>query len=77
MFAKTILLVDDHDIVRKGCRALLEQEEDITVVGEAEAGQEALQKVEALQPAIVVLDLNLPGLNGIDIIHHLRTTTNR
>jgi DNA-binding NarL/FixJ family response regulator len=73
MLAKTILLVDDHGIVRKGCRALLEQEKDITVVGEAEAGQEALEKVEELQPAIVVLDLNLPGLNGIDIIHRLRT----
>lgn len=72
MFAKTVLLVDDHSIVRRGCRALLEQQEDMTVVGEAETGQEALEKVEELQPGIVVLDLNLPGLNGIDIIRRLR-----
>ena len=67
-----ILLVDDHSIFRKGCQALLEQAEDITVVGEAETGQEALEKIEELQPTIVVLDLNLPGLNGIDIIRRLR-----
>lgn len=72
MFAKTVLLVDDHSIVRQGCRALLEQQKDITVLGEAETGQEALEKVEELRPAIVVLDLNLPGLKGIDIIHRLR-----
>jgi DNA-binding NarL/FixJ family response regulator len=62
MSQKKILIVDDHSVVQQGCRALLEQQEGMTVVGEAETGQEALEKVEELQPMIVVLDLNLPGL---------------
>lgn len=71
--SKTVLLVDDHSIVRKGCRAILENQKDITVVGEAETGQEALKKAKELNPEIIVLDINLPGLNGIEIINRLRS----
>ena len=70
---KTVLIVDDHSLVREGCRAILDKQNDMTVVGEAATGQEALEKVEALSPEIVVLDLNLPGLNGIEIINRLKS----
>ena len=70
---KTVLIVDDHSLVREGCRAILDKQNDIRVVGEAATGQEALEKVEALSPEIVILDLNLPGLNGIEIINRLKS----
>jgi DNA-binding NarL/FixJ family response regulator len=74
MARTTVLLVDDHGIVRQGCQAILAQQSDIVVVGEAEAGQEALEKVETLKPNVVVMDLNLPGLNGIEVIRRLRAS---
>ena len=63
---KTILLVDDHPIFRKGLNFLLEDEEDMLVVGEAGDGQTALNLVEELAPDIVVMDVTMPGLNGIE-----------
>jgi DNA-binding NarL/FixJ family response regulator len=61
-----ILLVDDHVMLRKGLRVLLEDEEDLIVVGEAGDGQEALDWVRELKPDIVVMDVNMPNLNGIE-----------
>jgi len=72
MAQTTVLLVDDHGIVRQGCRAILAQRSDIAIVGEAENGQEALEKVEALKPHVAVVDLNLPGLSGIEVVRRLR-----
>ncbi len=63
----SILLADDHPIVRRGLQALLDAEPDLEVVGEAKDGLEALQAVERLQPDILVLDLMMPGLNGLDV----------
>ena len=63
---KTILLVDDHPVFRKGLYSLLEDEEDMLVVGEAGDGQTALNLVEELAPDIVVMDVTMPGLNGIE-----------
>jgi DNA-binding NarL/FixJ family response regulator len=60
-----VLLADDHDVVRQGFRALLERE-GVEVVGEAADGREALRLAEALQPDVAVLDLSMPGLNGLD-----------
>jgi len=77
MARTTVLLVDDHGIVRQGCQAILAQQSNIAVVGEAETGQEALQKVEALKPDVVVKDLNLPGLNGVEVIRRLRACHSR
>jgi len=77
MAQTTVLLVDDHGIVRQGCRAILAKQSDITIVGEAETGQEALEKVEALKPKVVVMDLNLPGLCGIEVIRRLRACHSR
>jgi DNA-binding NarL/FixJ family response regulator len=67
MGAKTIVLVEDHHIVRQALRALLEAEPDFSIVGEAADGLEAIQLVESLEPDVVVLDLRLPGLGGLEV----------
>ena len=61
-----VALVDDHEMVRQGLRWLLEDYEDIRVVGEAEGGQKAITMAEKLKPDIIVMDVNMPGLNGIE-----------
>ncbi len=61
-----VLLAEDHTIVRKGIRALLDDEPDIDVVGEAENGREAVAQAEALQPDIVIMDHTMPLLNGLE-----------
>ncbi len=67
----TIVLADDHKIVRQGLRALLEAEPDFQVVGEAGNGLEAVQMVERLAPEVLVLDLMMPGLNGLEVARQL------
>ena len=64
--AVRILLVDDHPIVRQGLRTLLEGRSGWQVVGEASDGIEALDKVETLQPDVVVLDVTMPRMNGLE-----------
>lgn len=66
MTALRILLVDDHAVVRRGVRALLESQADWEIVGEATTGREAVEAARRLQPDIVVMDLSLPELNGLD-----------
>ncbi|HDR16100.1 MAG TPA: response regulator transcription factor [Desulfobacteraceae bacterium] len=61
-----VLVADDHTIVRKGLCSLLEMEEGIVVVGEAEDGREALSKIDECRPDVVLLDITMPGLNGIE-----------
>jgi NarL family two-component system response regulator LiaR len=61
-----VLLADDHAIVRKGVRALLATERDIQVVGEAATGQEAVTQAEALRPDVILMDLVMPELDGIE-----------
>jgi NarL family two-component system response regulator LiaR len=61
-----LLLVDDHQIVRKGLRAILEQQPNLQVVGEANTGLEAVEMAIRLKPEVVLMDISLPGLNGID-----------
>jgi DNA-binding NarL/FixJ family response regulator len=61
-----ILLADDHMIVREGIRALLEAEDDIEVVGEAETGRQAVQLTQRLRPDVVVMDIGMPLLNGLE-----------
>ena len=67
----TVLLVDDHAILRDALRGILEQENDMLVVGEAADGTHALEVARALQPAVVVLDIGLPGMGGIDVTRAL------
>jgi DNA-binding NarL/FixJ family response regulator len=65
--ATTLLLVDDHQIVRQGIWAILKTESDFRLVGEAADGQEAVRLAERLEPDVLVLDLMLPGLNGLEV----------
>ena len=68
----TILLVDDHPLMRRGMRQLLELESDFSVIGEANNGEEALLCVPELQPDLILLDNNMPLLNGIETLKRLR-----
>lgn len=61
-----VLLADDHHIVREGLRGLLEKQNDMEVVGEAQTGREAVRLCRLLKPDIVVMDITMPDLNGID-----------
>ena len=63
-----ILLVDDHSMVREGLKQLIEFEHDFIVIGEAANGEQALEKIEKLKPDIVMLDINMPKMNGIDTL---------
>jgi len=67
MSMMTIVLADDHHVVRQGLRTLLESEPDFRVVGEAGDGLEAVQLVERLQPDVLVLDLMMPSLDGLEV----------
>jgi len=68
----SMLLVDDHPIVRKGLRSLLDAEADIQAIGEAEDGKEAVEKVGRLRPQVVVMDITMPGLNGLEATRQIR-----
>lgn len=70
----TIVLADDHAVVRSGLRALLESELVCAVVGEAGNGPEALALVERLQPTLLVVDLMMPGLSGLEVARQARQT---
>lgn len=61
-----ILLVDDHAVVRSGLRMLLQAQPDMSIVGEAETGREAVQMVRRLQPDVVLMDVQMPDMNGIE-----------
>jgi two-component system response regulator NreC len=61
-----LLLVDDHDVVRSGIRALLEAQRDMEVVGEASNGAEALQALEMVQPDVVLMDITMEGMDGLE-----------
>jgi len=64
----TVLLVDDHPVVRQGLRALLDVQDGIEVVGEAGDGQAALSLAASLAPDVILLDLKLPGMGGIEVL---------
>ncbi|MDI9485580.1 MAG: response regulator transcription factor [Bacillota bacterium] len=67
-----VLIVDDHPLLRQGLSRLLELEGGITVVGQASNGVEALRMVEELKPDVVLLDINMPGMNGIEVAKTIR-----
>jgi two-component system, NarL family, response regulator LiaR len=67
-----VLLVDDHTVVRRGLRLVFELEDDLEVVGEAADGREALERVAALQPDVVVMDLLMPVMNGVEATRAIR-----
>jgi DNA-binding NarL/FixJ family response regulator len=66
-----VLIVDDHDIIREGLRAVLEVTPDIEVIGEAADGEKAISLTHSLQPDVIVMDLVMPGMDGIEAIEHI------
>lgn len=66
-----VMLVDDHAVVRMGFRLLLEGSSDIKVVGEAESGEDACRKYPELKPDVVVMDISMPGIGGIEAIDRI------
>ncbi len=69
-----ILLVDDHEIVREGLKLLIHLQPDMSVVGEASDGEDAIRKVEELTPDLILLDISMPGLNGLKTTKRLCRT---
>jgi NarL family two-component system response regulator LiaR len=68
-----VLIVDDHQVVRQGLRTFLELQEDVVVVGEAEDGQIAVEKVQQLRPNVVLMDLVMPRLDGISATQQVKS----
>jgi two-component system, NarL family, nitrate/nitrite response regulator NarL len=68
----TVLLAEDHQVVREGFRSLLEREHDIDVVGEAQSGRQAVRLTRKLRPAVVVMDIAMPLLNGLEAARQIR-----
>lgn len=66
-----IILADDHKVLREGLKSLLNQEEDIQVIGEADDGQAVVRLTRKLEPDIVVLDIGMPNMNGIQATQHI------
>ena len=62
----TVILADDHTLVRQGLRALLRNEDDISVIGEADNGRQAVQMTQRLKPDVVLMDVAMPSLNGLE-----------
>jgi DNA-binding NarL/FixJ family response regulator len=67
-----ILLADDHQLIRKGLRAIIEGNKDWLVCGEAENGQEAIERTLELQPDLIILDVTMPVLNGLQAARQIR-----
>ena len=72
MSTSTVLLVEDHVVMRQGLKALLDDEPDLEVIGEAGDGREALQLVARLRPTVVLLDIAMPHLNGIEAARQIQ-----
>ncbi len=66
-----VMLVDDHAVVRMGFRMLLEGSDDIKVLGEAESGEDAVRQFAALKPDVIVMDISMPGIGGLEAIDRI------
>ena len=72
-----IVIADDHEVVRHGAQALLSSEPDLKVVGQAADGLEAVRVAEQLRPDVLILDISMPGLSGIDVITQVHASSPR
>ncbi len=70
-----VLLVDDHELMREGLRAILEKEPDIEVIGEAQSGREAVERVNELAPDLVIMDVAMKDMNGIEATRQIRAAS--
>jgi len=69
-----VLIADDHAVLRHGLRLILQETPDLRVVGEAADGETAVTLTQELQPDVVLMDLNMPGLNGVEATHRIRSS---
>lgn len=76
MSKKRILIVDDHFVVREGLKLIFETEEDYEVVGEAEDGEKALMLVDEVKPDVILMDLSMPKMSGLEVIKELNERNN-
>src|SRR5438046_10658136 len=73
--AVRIFLLDDHEVVRRGVRELLEVEDDLEIVGEAGTAEEALARIPATAPDVAIIDMRLPDGNGVEVCSEVRSRT--
>lgn len=70
--AVKVMIVDDHNLVREGLKAVFDQGEEVDVVGEAASGEEAIEMVDKLRPDVILMDISMPGMNGIQATKAIR-----
>jgi len=71
-----VLVVDDHPVVRQGLRTFIDLQDDLTVVGEAEDGESGVAEAQRCRPDVILLDMRMPGSDGVDALHELRRLGN-
>ncbi|HEY3754398.1 MAG TPA: response regulator transcription factor [Pseudonocardiaceae bacterium] len=71
-----VLVVDDHPVVRQGLRTFIDLQDDLTVVGEAEDGESGVAEAQRCQPDVILLDMRMPGSDGVDALRELRRLGN-
>ncbi|MBQ5559626.1 MAG: response regulator transcription factor [Lachnospiraceae bacterium] len=70
----SVVIVDDHVMVREGIKQLLEMDGDIRVIGEASDGEEGIKVFESTDPDVILLDVNMPKMNGLEVLQHIKET---